>query len=70
MTARMTRAFRTLKAGKDSGQGALEYIGILAVVVVIVGIALAAFEGTRESVISGVAEMVTTLLGGGGAAAG
>lgn len=67
MTARMTRAFQTMKARKDSGQGALEYIGILAVVVVIVGIALAAFEGTRESVMTGVATMVTTLLGGGAA---
>jgi hypothetical protein len=54
-----------MKANRDSGQGALEYIGILAVVVVVVGFVMAAFRATSGDISDGVEGLVTSILSGG-----
>ena len=63
MTARMTRALIAMKANKDSGQGALEYIGILAVVVIVIGLVGAGFTAACGNIDGGVADLIDQVLG-------
>lgn len=50
----------------DKGQGALEYIGILAVVALVIGLALAAFEAAGGDITSGVADLIGQVFSAGG----
>lgn len=62
MTTKLTQAYVSVQqriADREAGQGALEYIGILAVVAVVIGLAVAAFNAAGGTINSG----VTTLLG-------
>jgi hypothetical protein len=52
-----------LSARGDRGQGALEYIGILAVVALVITIALAAFEDARQDIIDGVGDLIEDVIG-------
>jgi len=61
MTEKLTSLY--LKS-RDAGQGALEYIGILAVVAVVIGLAIAAFQASEGNITSGLQGLIDDLLGG------
>lgn len=50
----------------DRGQGALEYIGILAVVALVIGLAITAFTEAGDSITSGVATLIEEVFTQGG----
>lgn len=62
MTTKLTQAYVSVQhrlANRDAGQGALEYIGILAVVALVIGIALAGFDGARSDIAEGVKNLIS-----------
>ena len=60
MTKHLVRLHTTAgqRLRSDSGQGALEYIGILAVVALVISLALAGFEGAREPILAGIKTLI------------
>ncbi len=50
----------------DRGQGAVEYIGILAIVAVVIGLVIAAFNAAGGQINAGVVALITAVVGGGG----
>ena len=60
MTEKLTSLY--LKSRDDEGQGALEYIGILAVVAVVIGLAIAAFEASEGNITDGLQGLIDALL--------
>ncbi len=56
MTKHLVRLQQTARG--DQGQGALEYIGILAVVALVIGLALTAFTDAGGAISTGVADLV------------
>ena len=63
MTEKLTSLY--LKARDDEGQGALEYIGILAVVAVVIGLAIVAFQASQGNITTGLQGLIDKLLGAG-----
>ena len=63
MTEKLTRLYVRASTG-DRGQGALEYIGILAVVAVVVGLAITAFQASQGNITTGLQGLIDKLLGG------
>ncbi len=59
MTEKLTRIYLT--ARDDEGQGALEYIGILAVVVAVITLVVAAVNGA--DVATGLQDLINQVLG-------
>jgi len=72
MTAKLTKAYIStqhriteLSDRRDAGQGALEYIGILAVVVVVIGLAIAGFNAASGDINTGVSDLIKKVTGQG-----
>ena len=65
MTTKLTKAYTNLTARRDAGQGALEYIGILAVVVVVIGLAIAGFQAASGDINTGVSDLIKKVTGQG-----
>lgn len=70
MSAKLTKAyvstqnrFQELTDRRDAGQGALEYIGILAVVVIVIGLAGAAFTAAGGDINDGVSKLIKSVTG-------
>lgn len=61
MRIRLTTLFSRTR--DDRGQGALEYIGILAVVVLVLTLVIAAVNAAAPSITSGFAAYVTKIMG-------
>lgn len=56
MTRHLVRLQQITRA--DRGQGALEYIGILAVVALVIGLALAGFTAAGGDITDGIADLI------------
>lgn len=65
MTTKLTKAYLDLTSRRDAGQGALEYIGILAVVVVVIGLAIAGFRAASGDIDTGVSDLIKQVTGQG-----
>lgn len=72
MTAKLTKAYvstqnrmQELSDRRDAGQGALEYIGILAVVVVVIGLAIAGFQAASGDIDTGISDLIKKVTGQG-----
>lgn len=63
MTTKLTKAYTRLTAEREAGQGALEYIGILAVVVVVIGLAIAGFNAASGDINTGVSDLIKQVTG-------
>ena len=50
----------------DRGQGALEYIGILAVVALVIGLALVGFEAAGGDITAGIGDLIGQVFTAGG----
>ncbi len=64
MTAKLTKAYITAQhrlENREAGQGALEYIGILAVVALVIGLAAAAFDAYSGTINSRVGELIDSV---------
>ena len=57
---------RIARMSDDRGQGALEYIGILAIVVLVVGFAMAGFKTQEGPIGEQIGKVVTDIMNGGG----
>ncbi len=69
MTTKLTKAYITAQhrlQNREAGQGALEYIGILAVVVVVIGLAIAGFRSASGNINTGVQGLIDQVTGNGG----
>lgn len=69
MTTKLTQAYVSVQhrlANREAGQGALEYIGILAVVALVITIAIAGFNGARSDILQGVKDLVDKVFTAGG----
>lgn len=64
MTKHLVRLQQTVRG--DQGQGALEYIGILAVVALVIGLALTAFTDAGPAITEGVGTLIESVFTAGG----
>jgi hypothetical protein len=72
MTQKLTKAYvaatqrvDAVAARKDAGQGALEYIGILAVVALVIGLALGGFDAASGDIEKGVKGLIEKVFSAG-----
>lgn len=71
MTTKLTKAYITAQhrlqdvvARREAGQGALEYVGILVVVMIVFAAVWTAVDGQKETIGTKVTDLITDFLNG------